>query len=531
MRSYFDDLGTLGSAYETVDWAATPLGPVASWSEALVATVDLMAQTRFPVTLMWGPELVLVYNEAFVPLIADKHPGALGTPARDVFPEAWPLIGPMLHGVLDGNDATWVEDEYVPLHRRGFLEECYFTFSYSPVRGRGNRVEGVMDIAAETTEEVLSRRRLQLLSRLNERLAHVELPEEIRDNALPLLRAVAHDFPEADIRLSTVGGAATGPAPDDPAEVVDLGYGVLETRGDRRVARLPLSSSDAGEQCLLVVTLSPFLALDDDYLGFLRLVAATLREALERVRVRSAERHMAEVQRGMSEAFQRSLLPRFIRSQRPEVAVRYQPAVELAQIGGDWYDLFELSDGSLTVVIGDVAGHDQQAAAAMAQVRNMLRGVASTMHPDVPGQVLRGVDRVMLATAQDIVATAVLAQVSGDGRGPLTLRWSNAGHPPPVLIEPDGRTRLLEDAPDLLLGVDAGTSRGDHCVTLPPGTTVVLYTDGLIERRGVPVAEGLAWIVEVLWDCHRMGVEELCDHLLRSSVAAEDDIALLVLRA
>jgi len=121
--------------------------------------------------------------------------------------------------------------------------------------------------------------------------------------------------------------------------------------------------------------------------------------------------------------------------------------------------------------------------------------------------------------------------VSGDGRGPLTLRWSNAGHPPPVLIEPDGRARLLEDAPDLLLGVDATTSRGDHCVTLPPGTTVVLYTDGLIERRGVPVAEGLAWIVEVLRDCHRMGVEELCDHLLRSSVAAEDDIALLVLRA
>ena len=79
--------------------------------------------------------------------------------------------------------------------------------------------------------------------------------------------------------------------------------------------------------------------------------------------------------------------------------------------------------------------------------------------------------------------------------------------------------------------MDAGTSRGDHCVALPPGTTVVLYTDGLIERRGVPVAEGLAWIVEVLRDCHSMGVEQLCDHLLRSSVAAEDDVALLVLRA
>ena len=153
----------------------------------------------------------------------------------------------MLHGVLDGNGATWVEDEYVPLHRRGFLEECYFTFSYSPVRGRDNRVEGVMDIAAETTEEVLARRRLQLLSRLNERLAHVELPEEMRDNALPL---AAGRCPRLRPR-PTSGSARSAapprrPVPDGPAEAVDLGYGVLETRGDRRVARLPLAPPTRG---------------------------------------------------------------------------------------------------------------------------------------------------------------------------------------------------------------------------------------------------------------------------------------------
>ena len=166
--------GTLRQAYAQVDWAATPIGHPSSWSPALRNAVDLALGTHFPVTLFWGPEFVLVYNAAYAPLIGDKHPAALGAPAREVFPEAWDAIGPLMEGVLGGQGATWVEDELVPLERRGFLEETYFTFSYSPVRGADGTIEGVMDIAAETTRQVVDRRRLETLGRLREALSDAE---------------------------------------------------------------------------------------------------------------------------------------------------------------------------------------------------------------------------------------------------------------------------------------------------------------------------------------------------------------------
>ncbi|MDX6302469.1 MAG: hypothetical protein QOF53_3683, partial [Nocardioidaceae bacterium] len=190
---------TLAPAYDRTDWAS-PLGPVEEWSATLRSTVDTMPGTRFPVTLFWGPDFTMVYNEAYAPLIGDKHPAALGTPAREVFPEVWDLIGPMMASAGSGSP-TWVQDEYVPLRRRGFLEECYFTFSYSPVRNELGQVEGVMDIAAETTEQVVSRRRLQLLSAVSERAKDAEDLPHLVELVLPLLRGSTRDLPGVDIRL------------------------------------------------------------------------------------------------------------------------------------------------------------------------------------------------------------------------------------------------------------------------------------------------------------------------------------------
>ena len=171
------------------------------WSAALRNAVDVALHTRFPVTLMWGPEFVLVYNEAYVELIADKHPDALGSPAHDVFPEAWDAIGPMMESVRAGRGATWVEDERVPLWRNGRLEECYFTFSYSAVRDAEGHIEGVMDIAAETTRRVLDRRRLELLGTLVAALGDVEHAADVPAQALPVLRAASDDLPWVDVRL------------------------------------------------------------------------------------------------------------------------------------------------------------------------------------------------------------------------------------------------------------------------------------------------------------------------------------------
>ena len=117
------------------DWASTPLGAMEGWSEALRTTVETCLGSRFPVIIFWGPSLVQVYNDAYAPIIGVKHPAALGQTAEECFPEIWDVIGPMLHGVLEQSDATWSDDLLLMLERRGFSEECYFTFSYSPAGG------------------------------------------------------------------------------------------------------------------------------------------------------------------------------------------------------------------------------------------------------------------------------------------------------------------------------------------------------------------------------------------------------------
>src|SRR4051794_19419032 len=110
----WETAGALRPLLEAFDWGATPVGPVSSWSDALVDAVDIALSTQFPVTLFWGPEFVLIYNAAYVQMIGDKHPAALGAPAREVFPEAWELIGPMMERVRAGEGANWVENQSVP---------------------------------------------------------------------------------------------------------------------------------------------------------------------------------------------------------------------------------------------------------------------------------------------------------------------------------------------------------------------------------------------------------------------------------
>ncbi|MGN6574167.1 MAG: SpoIIE family protein phosphatase [Nocardioides sp.] len=535
MRTVLEDLGPLGPAYEAVDWSRTPLGPVSGWSDTLISTVGLMIHSHFPITLLWGPEYVLIYNAAYVQLIGDKHPEALGRPAREIFPEVWDTIGPMLETARSGT-ATWVEDAYIPLHRRGFLEECYFTFSYSPVANRHKEVEGIIDITPETTSRVLGARRFALLNALTDRLADATTTTDIVRRGLAVLRETPQDVRAVDLWLEGRAEAHDPSLPGViPAGLPADGTAVVEDHDGARVAWMSLSSQISGAtdpgDAALAVRLSPALVPDEEYLGFLRLVAGTLSQALDRVSAAVADRNLAEIQRRMSEAFQRSLLPAPIRRDRPEVAVRYLPAVELGQIGGDWYDWFELPDGTLTVVVGDVAGHDQHAAAAMAQVRNMLRGVARILHPAAPSQVRRGLDLAMQGNAGNTFATAVLAQVSGQQSDALTFTWTNAGHPPPVLLRPDGTAELLDTPPNLLLGLDPDAPSVDHHLDLPDGATVVLYTDGLIERRGVPLAAGFDWLLGELRGRHRMSPEELCDHLLSDITDPGDDIALLVLRS
>jgi sigma-B regulation protein RsbU (phosphoserine phosphatase) len=235
----------------------------------------------------------------------------------------------------------------------------------------------------------------------------------------------------------------------------------------------------------------------------------------------------------VAEVLQRSLLGDPPRPARLETAVRYRPATRHAEVGGDWYDAFPVPDGSTMLVIGDVAGHDAPAAAAMAQTRGMLRAIAQSVVGS-PAAVLTTLDTVFANLAMDTLVTAVVATIddrrAGDSRG-VTLCWSNAGHPAPILVRADGTTVLLERPPNRLLGVSPDAERHDHSVPLCPGDTVVFYTDGLVEQRDLLLDEGTARVVAELERIGREDLDELCDDLLSQfGVPGDDDVALLAVR-
>ena len=218
------------------------------------------------------------------------------------------------------------------------------------------------------------------------------------------------------------------------------------------------------------------------------------------------------------------------------IVVRYQPAAQAAAVGGDWYDSFVQASGETMVVIGDVVGHDVEAAAAMGQLRGLLRGIAFHSGSG-PGDVLTGLDAAMEGLRVNTTATAVVARLErvrpGAEAGATRMSWSNAGHPPPVVIEPDGSTYLLTSPePDLLLGLDPATRRHEGAVMLEPGSTVLFYTDGLTERRGESIDTGAATLLATLRELDSSDLDRLCDDILARLLPrqGEDDVALIAVR-
>ncbi len=223
-----------------------------------------------------------------------------------------------------------------------------------------------------------------------------------------------------------------------------------------------------------------------------------------------------------------------------DLAVRYRPAATDTLVGGDWCEAFLSPAGAVTVAVGDVTGHDRAAAAVAGELRRMLRDIVCS--PDAgdpdggdPAQVLTTLDRGLGTSAATPLATALVARIEAPGaamrNGFRTLRWSNAGHPPPLLIERDGTTSVLERPSDLLLGVVPDAARQHHDVALRPGATVVLYTDGLIEHRDATLDDGLHRLVTAAPGLAALPVDDLCDQLLaRVDPDLTDDIALLAVR-
>lgn len=147
----------LAALIERFDWTNSPAGPPQRWSQSLRTALGICLKSRFPMILFWGRELVQFYNDAYAPILGERHPAALGQRARDCWPEIWDSIGPMLHGVLETGVATWSENLLLPLERNGFPQELYFTFSYSPIED-GDGIGGVFCAVTETTAFVLRER-------------------------------------------------------------------------------------------------------------------------------------------------------------------------------------------------------------------------------------------------------------------------------------------------------------------------------------------------------------------------------------
>lgn len=147
------------------DWSESAVGPVDTWPQSLRTTISTCLNSRFPILIWWGPELVMLYNDAYRPILGTKHPHSLGNRGMDVWPEVWDIIGPMLTGVLARGEATWSENQMLPLNRHGYEEECYFTFSYSPVYDESGGIGGVFCAVTETTAMVLAERQMRELDR------------------------------------------------------------------------------------------------------------------------------------------------------------------------------------------------------------------------------------------------------------------------------------------------------------------------------------------------------------------------------
>ena len=313
------------------DWSRTALGPVEKWPQSLKTTVSTCLDSRFAIVVWWGKELVTFYNDGYRKIIGNKHPQALGLGAIELWPEIWHIIGPMLKGVIERGEATWSENLLLELERNGYPEECYFTFSYSPIRDESGGVGGVFTPVQETTSQVIGERRLRTLRDLAEgaRAANAQSSEEVCRLACQTLSKNLYDIPFAAFYLFSESGrearlaGACGVASETPllpdvvqldesagpwpfasvlqgaeAEVIPL---PVDLEGvpcgawpvpPRAVLAIPISP--AGQRVgFALLAISPRKQLDEEYGGFLSLVGGHVTTAIAEARALEDERKRA----------------------------------------------------------------------------------------------------------------------------------------------------------------------------------------------------------------------------------------------
>lgn len=420
-----------------------------------------------------------------------------------------------------------------------------------------------------------SSRQARLLLRFSEAIVHTTTQDEV----VGVVRALAHSALGAtsgelavgdlrSVRFVRVDDLASGaphrwqtsaPAADLPGlRVMQTGRALVYADAAPAVADFPRLRDAPTSRAVRARAFLPLTAagqptgwlglgwagsreMDDAFRELLSSLARTTSQAMERAALIQQRREVAST-------LQDALLSRLPLVPGLELAARYRPASEADMVGGDWYDALAFP-GATTLVIGDVAGHDVAAAAEMGHLRSILRGFAVD-RADSPAQLLSRLDRASLALGSGTVATALVARLGAlrsvppDGTGPdgtgrdgsaedgAVLTWSSAGHYAPVVVHADGRTSQLSGRSDLLLGIDGGVARTDWVDRVPRGSTLLLFTDGLVELRGDRVGDR----VDLLRTAAGRVAGEPLDVLLDSVLAAmahrrdQDDVAVLAAR-
>ena len=523
----------MGRAIQDFDWASTSLGPIAEWSEGLRLAVSVCLSSRFPMMVAWGPDLIKIYNDGYRPMLGtQKHPAALGSPARLVWPEVWEHIGPLFESVMTTGVPTMETNQELVLERNGYPEECFFTFSYGPLFDRGE-IGGVLCVASETTDQIVDHRRLECLARVQTHLVNSEQVTDVCARVAAALAGFSAGVRECDIYLQVADDfvlvASTrreDVAPVDVSAILtDTQHAPVVVGGDGTETMpasefvVPIGGSFGGVRGAMVVSLSPQRPFDASYRAFLMLIADVVTSALDGAYRRTVE--IGEYRR-ISDTLQASLLKPV--SDLPTVAARYLPAVGRLAVGGDWYDVIDIGNQQRGLIVGDCVGHGLEAATVMAQLRSASR--AMILEGRDPAAVLDGLDTFASSVEGAAYATVVCAVFDRNRR---ILTYSRAGHPPPLIVNSAGVT-WLDQAGGPPLSIDSGRPRANAVVEVDDVDVLVLYSDGLIERRGESIDIGLERLSVGATELYGSTVQSIADGLIRllSPETTRDDVVIVV---
>ena len=341
--------GTLGQLIREHDWSKTQLGPLEGWPQSLKTSVNLILNSQHPMWIGWGPEITFLYNEAYIQVLSSaKHPSALGKPAAEVWPEIWDICGPLADKVFQQGEASFLNDVRLFMNRGDFLEETYYSFSYSPIRDESGKVAGLFCPSTEVTHKVINARRLRTLSELSARALVQKTTEAACASVAASLANNPDDIPFALLYLIDVENncarleQSCGLSEDSDAlapRTIDLAAessqpcvwpvsemlktGLSRVVSVRSVEGLPLgvaqqrlseamvlpvtSRGEGGTVGVLVAGVNPARKLDAEYGTFYELVAGQIATAIQNVRAAEEERKrleaLAEIDRAKTAFF------------------------------------------------------------------------------------------------------------------------------------------------------------------------------------------------------------------------------------